>query len=360
MAVLRRLFVTSTVVFVAGSTQAMPPPDYQDVQYGDGHARQTLDIYLPVGFTERHPVIVWIHGGGFMSGDKADVSVNSLAPMLTRGFAAVSINYRLYDDGRWPAQINDCKAAVRWIRAHADEFNFDPDRIGVWGGSAGGHLAAMVGVADGVASLEGNVGGNTQYSSRADASVIWCPVTNFLTVGETYDPCYSPASIMLGVCIEQVVEHQYEADWQDEVAWVNSAGPLMYASADDPEFLIQHGELDSKHPWQQSQELFDALQAAQVKATFRLVPGEDHTLSGSDQMYVQAYLMRTLLPERNGDVDGDGDVDFVDLGGVLVGFGSVDGGSGFYPTIDLDGSGCVDLSDLAILLANYGKSGKSG
>ena len=118
---------------------------FKDLEYiKNGHERNKLDIYLPKNYKEQKPlpVIVWIHGGAWRAGDKANCRSRIF---IKDGFAAVSINYRLSQHAIWPAQIQDCKAAIRYLRANAKKYNLDPDRIGVWGSSAGGHLVAMLG-----------------------------------------------------------------------------------------------------------------------------------------------------------------------------------------------------------------------
>jgi acetyl esterase/lipase len=140
---------------------------YQNVEYAnvDGQS-MLLDLYIPKNAAEPVPVIVWIHGGGWYEGGK-----DWYAPtrFIDHGYAAVSISYRLTGVAPFPAQIYDCKGAIRWLRANAAKYNIDPDRIGVFGSSAGGHLAALLGTSGGVKELEGDVGGNLEYSSDVQA-----------------------------------------------------------------------------------------------------------------------------------------------------------------------------------------------
>ncbi|NQT87653.1 alpha/beta hydrolase, partial [bacterium] len=98
------------------------------------------------------PIVVWIHGGAWRAGTK---SLGRVMPLVERGYAVAAITYRLTGEAQWPAQIQDCKCAIRWLRAHAAEHGIDPDRIGVWGSSAGGHLVAMLGTAGDVEAFEG-------------------------------------------------------------------------------------------------------------------------------------------------------------------------------------------------------------
>ena len=160
------------------SQRATPPPStpppvpagvtaHRDVAYvTNAHQRQKLDLYVPEKGDGPFPIIVWIHGGAWMSGDK-----NGCPPLssgfVARGYAGVSLDYRLSGDAIFPAQIEDCKAAIRWLRAHAKEYRLDPTRIGVWGASAGGHLVALLGTSGD--SQEFDVGENLDQSSRVQA-----------------------------------------------------------------------------------------------------------------------------------------------------------------------------------------------
>ena len=154
-----------------------------DIQYaGTDNPRQRLDLYLPKipKTDQRLPVVAHVHGGGWAEGDKrSDFGV--VRPLVESGeYAVVSVGYRLSDEAIWPAQIHDCKAAIRWIRANATKYNLDPDRIGATGESAGGHLAAMLGAAGAVAALEGDLSEHVGVSSRVSCVVDQFGPTDFL------------------------------------------------------------------------------------------------------------------------------------------------------------------------------------
>jgi acetyl esterase/lipase len=224
---------------------------YLDISYAQLSDAQKLDIYLPNEGDGPFPVILSIHGGAFMAGDKRDAQVTPMLKGLKCGYAVVSINYRLSDEAVWPAQIHDCKAAVRWVKANAGKYNFNPDKIVAWGGSAGGHLSAMLGTSGDVRELEGMELGNTDQSSRIQAVVDWFGPTDFLKMDEQLkdsgikNPMQhsipgSPESALLGINL------------QDAPGLVKEANPETYISSDDPPFFIQHGLEDNLVPYQGS------------------------------------------------------------------------------------------------------------
>ena len=239
---------------------------HRDVAYvTDGHERQKLDLYVPDAGNNL-PLIIWIHGGAWRGGNKT-----RYAPMkyLTSGYAGVSLNYRLSQHAIFPAQIEDVKAAVRWLRANAETYRFDPNRFAVWGSSAGGHLAAMLGTAGDVTEFEG--GENLEVSSRVQAVVDYFGPTDFLQMdahrfpdGLVHDAPDSPESQLVGGPIQ---EHKHR---------VARANPITYVSTDDPPFLIIHGDRDKLVPYHQSVLLKDALKAASVPFTFYRVVGGGH------------------------------------------------------------------------------------
>lgn len=211
-----------------------------------------LDLYLPLNPQPGQPLIVWIHGGGWSAGSKANPPQLLLA-QPARGYVVASIDYRLSGDGKWPAQIHDCKGAIRWLRANAATYGIDPDRIGVWGSSAGGHLVAFLGTAGGVGptrigslvlDLEGDIGGNLDRTSRVQAVCDWFGPTDLLRMNEfpTFDheAANSPESNLLGAPLQTVPERAASAD------------PIGFVSADDAPFLIQHGTADTTVPFHQS------------------------------------------------------------------------------------------------------------
>jgi len=222
-----------------------------DIPYTTVSEAQKLDIYLPDKGDGPFPVILNIHGGGWIGGDKAYKQVLSMLEGLKRGYAVVAINYRLSGEAIWPCQINDCKAAIRWVRANADQYKMDPDKIAAWGSSAGGHLSALVGTSGDVKALEDPSQGNPEQSSRVQAVVNWFGPTDFLKMDDhlkasgvkkpmKHSTPDSPESKLIGKNLEDAPE------------LVKEANPDSYVSADDPPFLIQHGLEDNLVPYQGS------------------------------------------------------------------------------------------------------------
>ncbi|MYC76595.1 alpha/beta hydrolase [Candidatus Poribacteria bacterium] len=261
---------------------------YRDVAYvTDGHERQKLDLYVPeVG--ENLPLIIWVHGGAWRGGDKAHYIQMEY---LKAGYAGASINYRLSQHAIFPAQIEDVKAAVRWLRANAETYRLDPDRFAAWGSSAGGHLVAMLGTTGDVAEFE--VGENLKMSSRVQAVVDYFGPTDFLQMdaqslpdGLVHDAPDSPESQLVGGPIQ---EHK------DRVARAN---PITYVSKDDCPFLIIHGDRDKLVPYHQSVLLKDALEAAGVPVTFYKVEGGGHGWFKDPKVpeLTKAFLEKHLKP----------------------------------------------------------------
>jgi acetyl esterase/lipase len=257
-----------------------------DVAYVPGpksHPLQKLDLYVPNDpvepFRGPRPVIVYVHGGAWRGGDKR----NCPALFLTaKGYAVASVNYRLSDDATFPAQIEDCKAAVRWLRRNARSFQLDPDRVGAWGESAGGHLVALLGTAgdvkewdaQGKANADADAKRNTDepVSSRVQCVVDWYGPSDLAKMNAQappfatmdHDSPDSPESKLVGGPVQKN---------KDKAA---KASPITYVTADDPPFLIMHGDKDPLVPIAQSQSLADALKAAGVDVTFQTIAGAGH------------------------------------------------------------------------------------
>ncbi len=253
---------------------SLAPPGVRvdrDLVYARPQGRELLlDIYRPEGVAQPLPVVLWIYGGAFRSGSKDDRQTAGATWLAHHGYAVVAFNYRLSQIAKFPAQIHDCKAAVRWLRTNARQYGLVADRIAGWGASAGGHLAALLGTSGGVAELEGDLG-NQSASSRIQAVVDFFGPTDFLQMdamappgGMRHDDPDSPESQLIGGPIQEN---------KDKVARAN---PITYVSADDPPFLILHGERDPLVPAGQSELLFAALRRAGVPVIFHKIVGAGH------------------------------------------------------------------------------------
>jgi acetyl esterase/lipase len=268
---MRKLAISVLVGLVSASPLLgqQEPTVLRDVEYAkvDGRA---LTLNLSVPRSERPvPLVVYVHGGGWRQGSKER---SPSAPLLRLGYAVASIDYRLSDVAKFPAQIDDCKAAIRYLRANAAKHNIDPDRIGVWGSSAGGHLVALLGTTGDDEKLEGELG-NAGVSSRVHAVVDFCGPANLLTIGRQagqagFDgEAKNAVALLLGGPV----------DGRRELAEL--ASPVSHVTKDDAPFLILHGEEDATVPVAQSEELAAALRAAGVPVTFHRVPGTGHNVA---------------------------------------------------------------------------------
>ena len=247
-----------------------------DVAYASLSAAQKLDIYLPDEGQGPFPVIFSIHGGAFMMGDKADGQVNPMLEGLKRGYAVVSVNYRLSGEAIFPAQIQDVKTALRFIRANAKKYHLNPAKIAAWGGSAGGHLSALLGTSEGVAALEDKSTGNLSESVAVQAVVDWFGPIEFIEMDKQFliskkgEPAHSaadsPESKLVGKQITTVPE------------LVKNASPATYITPNDPPFLIEHGTLDPLVPTEQSIYFAAALEKSlgKNKVILKLLEGAGH------------------------------------------------------------------------------------
>jgi len=260
----------------------------RDIDYGgQGKKSQTLDLFVPGEAKDPLPVVVWIHGGAWLAGSKEGCPA---IRFLTRGYAVASLNYRLTQEAIFPAQIEDCKGAIRWLRANAGKHGLDPNRIGVWGSSAGGHLVALLGTSGDVKELEGKVGGNLEFTSRVQAVCDWFGPTDFLKmIGQPssmrHAAADSPESLLVGGAIEKMKE------------MVAKASPITYVGKGNPPFLIMHGDKDNLVPINQSEILYDALKKAGVEATFEVVKGAGHGFGGPEvNRKVEEFFDEHLKP----------------------------------------------------------------
>jgi acetyl esterase/lipase len=260
-------------LFVAASAFAQQErkdsPDVRverDLVYGKGgDVELKLDLAVPKG-EGPFPAILCIHGGGWRGGNRHDLA-KTIETFAGRGYVAATLSYRLVPAAKFPAQIEDCKAAVRWLRANADKYHVDPLRIGVMGFSAGGHLSCLLGTSDKNDGLEGT-GGNPEQSSRVQAVVSFFGPTDF-TVRNWSDELE-----------ENLLVPFIGAAFKDKPELYKRVSPIAYVTKDDPPFLFFHGTEDTLVNIRHSRTLADKLQALGVTAKVVAMEGEGHGWRG--------------------------------------------------------------------------------
>lgn len=240
-----------------GTASSQPAPSVgvqSDITYGTVNGEKLLlDIYQPAGVASTpRPAVVLLHGGGWSGADKS--TMQGMANFLARwGFVAVPVDYRLFhgNENRWPAQLDDVQRAVRWLRANAAKYDIDPDHIGAFGHSAGGQLAALLGMED---TRDNSDAALAKYSSRVQAVVDVSGPADFLTNHDADGDAFLTA--FLGADY-----HKSPAVWLD-------ASPIGHVNKSDAPFLIIHGTKDDAVPIAQAEELYQKLQAAGVPVSF--------------------------------------------------------------------------------------------
>lgn len=252
-----------------------------DVDYvGDGLIGHRLDVHLPLKGKAPYPVVIAVYGSAWFSNSSKEETfkVGLGQKLLESGFAVVNVNHRSSSDARFPAQIQDIKAAIRFIRGNSEAFSLDNSFIGITGWSSGGHLSALAGTTnntrtDTIAGLavdiEGKLGKYTHESSHINAVVDWFGPTDFLIMDKcgssfAHNEAKSPESSLIGGPI------------QENPAQCALANPSSYVNAQNPPFLIFHGDKDPLVPHCQSQQLYDKLQQAGIKSELIIVAGGGH------------------------------------------------------------------------------------
>ncbi len=278
----------------------------------DGDEAQKLDLYLPEVAPEKPlPLIVHIHGGGWQAGSKFPCPV---AGMVLKGYAVASVEYRFSQKAKFPAQIQDCQAAIRWLRAKAASYSINPEKVGVIGGSAGGHLSALVATAGGTSAFP-PIGGNEDQSDRVQAVCdIYGPADFTKVVQQAaedrnvrnifqFNLQKDPYSSLIGVPLETTEKSR-------------AVSPVTYISEDDPPVLILHGTHDALVPYAQSVQFAGALKAKGVPVWLQTLPGGGHggpgfgkpavhqlTQSFFDKFLKGAPVEIELVPEAEVAVD---------------------------------------------------------
>ena len=245
-----------------------------------------LDLYVPDGI-ESPPLVVWIHGGAWQFGSKANPPSN----FVESGFALASVEFRQSTEAPFPAMVHDIKAAIRYLRANAEVYGYSAERIGISGASSGGHLAALVGVTNGVAELEGTLGDYTDVSSDVQAILVYFGASNLTTILDQS----TPRGIEIRVPALERLLGGLPADVPEAA---RLASPVFHVDPSDPPLLLLHGDQDPQMPINQAHELHGAYKAAYLDAEFDVVHGAGH---GGPAFYneehwarAEAFLRRVL------------------------------------------------------------------
>ena len=256
-----------------GRDQPRQPQGERNITYAtlDNDHEMQLDLYFPADIedAEQAPaLVVWVHGGAWMMGHRRPCPLTFLTE---HGFAVASVSYRFAQAAQYPAQLHDCKAAIRYLRANADAYGYDADRIGVAGGSAGGHLAALLGTTGNAPETEGELGEHTDTSSAVQAVYDLFGPTDLAAMDEDIPnadenelAAFSPITLLLG------------ADPDDRPDLAAAADPATYIDADDPPFIILQGTRDPLVPLSQSEYLAEKLEAADVEHRLVVVQNGGH------------------------------------------------------------------------------------
>lgn len=296
--------VTLGACLMAQAAPSPAPEGYiavRDLDYaGEDNPRQKLDLYLPEKPPGKLlPLIAYIHGGGWEGGSKDEAGV-TLHFIKQGGYAGASIGYRLTHEAHWPAQVYDVKAALRWLKLHAKDHGIDPDRIALFGISAGGHLVSLLGTSHGVKSLEGDVG-KPGDSVRPVCIANFCGPANFLTF-------YGKGSIIDADKPGSAIAKLFGGPMSKHLEEARAASPVTYVTKDDPPFLHIHGSADNIVPYAQAEEFDAALDKAGVSST--LLTGRDapHVFFSKDlidnmQTFFDKHLQGKPGEVKQGPVD---------------------------------------------------------
>lgn len=332
------------------SIAADTPPTHEGLVYAVPGPRHELDLYIPkqpANACVPLPVVIFFYGGGWLVGDKADVAPY-VDGILARGFAIASVNYRYSYQEIFPAQIHDCKGAIRWLKANAEKYNLDPARVAVFGDSAGGHLAALVGTSADVPALEGDIGGNLKHDSSVQIVATFAGPTDLIAFTQE-EPHSNSAAALFGA------PNWFSLNLNDPdlVLLMQSADPATHASINDPPAHIVHGADDVTVPPSQAQHLHDALIAVGATSTLHLLTGVAHKipLTAYEPIF-DAFAELLITPLTAGDINADCVVGISDLLTVISAWGPCPKQPKPCPAdVDLDGQ--VGVADLLLVITNW-------
>jgi acetyl esterase/lipase len=274
------MLAATGVAWAAAPIQTQSATVRRDLTYATVDGKDLkLDLYLPSGVVAP-PLFVWVHGGAWRSGTKAQVP----AGFVDAGIATASLDFRQSTEARFPAQVHDIKAAIRFLRARASSFGYRADRIAIGGSSSGGHLAALVGVTNGDPELEGTVGADAGASSAVQAIVDYYGASNLTTILAQSTPfglnMRRPAlELLLGALPDQA----------DRLARL--ASPVFHVDRGDPPLLLFHGDQDPQMPINQAHELDGAYRKLGLDVHFEVVHGAAH---GGDAFFSRENLNRAV------------------------------------------------------------------
>lgn len=261
-----------------------------DIEYGKAGERSlVLDMVRPESESATpRPVVVYVHGGGWRGGSKNGMVKGPMAIMaLTENYVGVSVGYRLSGEAIWPAQIHDCKAAIRFLKAHAKKYHIDPNKIAVWGTSAGGHLVSLLGTSGDIKDLDG-ANGSPDADTRVACVINFCGPSDFFTFAKTNPQFGGPAET-------SVVRLLFGGPADEKKVEATAASPITHISAGDPPFLIVHGTADTVVDVSQAEQLHTALEKAGVSSTLVKIEGGGHSFGGPEVVArTKAFLDKHL------------------------------------------------------------------
>lgn len=261
---------------------------------GNENPKQKVDLYLPKkrNSDKPLPVVALIHGGGWVNGDRLGYAAAAIQFARTGDYAAVAVGYRLTKEAHWPAQIHDCKAAIRWIRAHAKEYNLDPNKIAVMGSSAGGHLSSLIGTSGDVKEIEGDLGPSTTFSSRVQCVVNLCGPQDF-TQALMVDKDDKP------IAKDDAVSGLLGGTYEEKRTQALAASPVTYVTDDDPPFITFHGTADKRVAFLHAEAIHAALKQAGVPSLLVPITDGGHSSVGHPEVIARAkiFIGNTLRGE---------------------------------------------------------------
>ncbi|HJC22085.1 MAG TPA: alpha/beta hydrolase [Candidatus Eisenbergiella merdavium] len=249
----------------------------EGVAYTAYHGKEyRMDIVFPADAQKPLPTVIWVHGGGWSDENltRKYLPSTQLAQLCKKGFVTASIDYRLSQEAPFPAQIEDCKAAVRFLRAHAEEFHVDPERIAAWGESAGGHLVELMAYSTEEEFLNDCCPG---FSSRIQAVVPWYAPADLRLSEEEWESTEAYRKLFGGAALEER-ERLMEA-----------ASPICYASRKNPPTLLMHGDADRLVSLENSRQMYEALRTAGNDARLIVIPGQGHGFFDGDEYYESIF-----------------------------------------------------------------------